>query len=117
MDKKKLIEELVEELNKYAYEYYVLGNSSVTDKDYDKKYYELVDLEKETGYKLPYSPTQRVGDVILPEFKKYTHKARLWSLDKAQTLEEIREWHNRNVKFLEEYNRTSDEELPPLKYI
>ncbi|HAT4307834.1 TPA: NAD-dependent DNA ligase LigA [Clostridium perfringens] len=117
MDKKKLIEELVEELNKYAYEYYVLGNSSVTDKDYDKKYYELVDLEKETGYKLPYSPTQRVGDVILPEFKKYTHKARLWSLDKAQTLEEIREWHNRNVKFLEEYNRTSDEELPSLKYI
>ncbi|TGY44922.1 NAD-dependent DNA ligase LigA [Clostridium perfringens] len=117
MDNKKLIEELVEELNKYAYEYYVLGNSSVTDKDYDKKYYELVDLEKETGYKLPYSPTQRVGDVILPEFKKYTHKARLWSLDKAQTLEEIREWHNRNVKFLEEYNRTSDEELPPLKYI
>lgn len=117
MDKKKLIEELVEELNKYAYEYYVLGNSSVTDKDYDKKYYELVYLEKETGYKLPYSPTQRVGDVILPEFKKYTHKARLWSLDKAQTLEEIREWHNRNVKFLEEYNRTSDEELPPLKYI
>ncbi|WP_415331293.1 NAD-dependent DNA ligase LigA [Clostridium perfringens] len=117
MDKKKLIEELVEELNKYAYEYYVLGNSSVTDKDYDKKYYELVDLEKETGYKLPYSPTQRVGDVILPEFKKYTHKARLWSLDKAQTLEEIREWHSRNIKFLEEYNRTSDEELPPLKYI
>lgn len=117
MDKKKLIEELVEELNKYAYEYYVLGNSSVTDKDYDKKYYELVDLEKETGYKLPYSPTQRVGDVILPEFKKYTHKARLWSLDKAQSLEEIREWHNRNVKFLEEYNRTSEEELPPLKYI
>ncbi|WP_221373205.1 NAD-dependent DNA ligase LigA [Clostridium perfringens] len=117
MDKKKLIEELVEELNKYAYEYYVLGNSSVTDKDYDKKYYELVDLEKETGYKLPYSPTQRVGDIILPEFKKYTHKARLWSLDKAQSLEEIREWHNRNVKFLEEYNRTSEEELPPLKYI
>lgn len=117
MDKKKLIEELVEELNRDAYEYYVLGNSSVTDKDYDKKYYELVDLEKETGYKLPYSPTQRVGDVILPEFKKYTHKARLWSLDKAQSLEEIREWHNRNVKFLEEYNRTSEEELPPLKYI
>lgn len=117
MDKKKRIEELVEELNKYAYEYYVLGNSSVTDKDYDKKYYELVELEKETGYKLPYSPTQRVGDVILPEFKKYTHKARLWSLDKAQTLDEIREWHNRNVKFIEEYNRTSNEELPPLKYI
>ena len=46
MDKKKLIEELVEELNKYAYEYYVLGNSSVTDKDYDKKYYELANKNK-----------------------------------------------------------------------
>lgn len=117
MDKKKLIEELVEELNKYAYEYYVLGNSSITDKDYDKKYYELVDLEKETGYKLPYSPTQRVGDVILPEFKKYTHKSKLWSLDKAQSLEEIKEWHNRNLKFIKDYNKTSDKKLPELKYI
>lgn len=117
MDKKKRIEDLVEELNKYAYEYYVQGNSSVTDKDYDKKYYELVDLEKKTGYQLPYSPTQRVGDIVLPEFKKYTHKARLWSLDKAQSLEEIRDWHNRNIKFIEEYNRTEEDKLPPLKYI
>lgn len=117
MDKANRIELLIEELNKYANEYYVLGNTSVSDKEYDKKYDELIALEKETGYILPYSPTQRVGDRVLPEFKKYTHKARLWSLDKAQTIEELQDWHNRNVKFIEEYNRTAENELPPVKYI
>ena len=117
MDKNKRIEELVEELNKNAYEYYVLDKPSISDKEYDKKYYELVELEKETGYVLPYSPTQRVGDVVLPEFNKYTHKGRLWSLDKAQTVEELQDWHNRNVKFIEEYNRTHEDKLPKVKYI
>ena len=89
MDKKARIEELVELLNKYAYEYYSLDNPSVTDKEYDSKYDELKALEEEAGYVLPYSPTQRVGDVTLQGFSKYTHKARLWSLDKAQSFEEI----------------------------
>ncbi|QAA31203.1 NAD-dependent DNA ligase LigA [Clostridium manihotivorum] len=117
MDKIKRIEELVEELNKYAYEYYTLSNPSVSDKDYDRKYDELLTLEKETSYVLPYSPTQRVGDTALAEFSKYTHKARLWSLDKAQTLEELKEWHNRNVKFVEDYNRSHEDKLPVLRYI
>ncbi|GFZ32481.1 DNA ligase [Clostridium zeae] len=117
MDKMKRIDELVEELNRYAYEYYTLSNPSVSDKDYDKKYDELVTLEKETSYILPYSPSQRVGDTALAEFSKYTHKARLWSLDKAQTVEELREWHNRNIKFIDDYNRTHEDELPAIKYI
>ena len=41
MDNKKRIEELVEELNRYSYEYYSLDNPTVTDKEYDKKYDEL----------------------------------------------------------------------------
>ena len=102
MDKKKRIEELVEELNRYSYEYYALDNPTVTDKEYDVKYDELKKLEKEEGYVLPYSPTLRVGDVVLEGFSKYTHKARLWSMDKAQTVQELRDWHNRNVKFVNE---------------
>jgi DNA ligase (NAD+) len=117
MDKIKRIDELVEELNRYAYEYYTLSNPSVSDKDYDKKYDELVTLEKETSYILPYSPSQRVGDTALAEFSKYTHKARLWSLDKAQTVEELREWHNRNIKFIDDYNRTHEDKLPAIRYI
>ena len=116
MDKKARIEELVELLNKYAYEYYSLDNPSVSDKEYDKKYDELKALEEETGHVLPYSPTQRVGDVVLQGFNKYTHKARLWSLDKAQSLEEINDWHKRNVKFVNEMNERG-EDLPPLRYV
>ena len=116
MDKKARIEELVELLNRYAYEYYSLDNPSVSDKEYDKKYDELKALEEETGHVLPYSPTQRVGDVVLQGFNKYTHKARLWSLDKAQSLEEINDWHKRNIKFVNEMNERG-ENLPPLRYV
>ncbi|OOM79681.1 DNA ligase [Clostridium sp. BL-8] len=116
MDKIERIKELVEKLNRYSYEYYSLDNPSVSDKDYDEKYYELQELERETGYILPYSPTLRVGDVVLEGFKKYTHKAKLWSLDKAQSLQEIIDWHNRNVKFIEEM-RNRGENLPDLKYV
>lgn len=116
MDKKVRIEELVELLNKYAYEYYSLDNPSVSDKEYDSKYDELRALEEETGYVLPYSPTQRVGDVVLQGFNKYTHKARLWSLDKAQSFEEIKDWHNKNVKFVNEMN-SRGENLPELRYV
>ena len=115
MDKKIRVEELVELLNRYAYEYYSLDNPSVSDKEYDIKYDELRALEEETGYVLPYSPTQRVGDVVLQGFNKYTHKARLWSLDKAQSFEEIKDWHNRNVKFVNEMN-SRGENLPNLRY-
>ena len=53
MDNKKRIEELVEELNRYSYEYYSLDNPTVTDNEYDKKYDELKKLEIEEGYVLP----------------------------------------------------------------
>lgn len=116
MDKVERIKELVEKLNRYSHEYYSLDNPSVSDKDYDEMYYELQGLEKEAEYVLPYSPTLRVGDVVLDGFTKYTHKARLWSLDKAQSLQEIKDWHNRNVKFIEEA-RNKGEDLPDLKYV
>lgn len=116
MDKIERIKELVEKLNRYSYEYYSLDNPSVSDKDYDQIYYELQELEKETEYVLPYSPTLRVGDVVLDGFTKYTHKARLWSLDKAQSLQEIKDWHSRNIKFIEEA-RGRGENIPDLKYV
>ncbi|MGL4992449.1 MAG: NAD-dependent DNA ligase LigA [Sarcina sp.] len=117
MNEIETMKNLVEELNKYAYEYYTLGASSISDKEYDKKYDELIKLEEILKYKLSYSPTQRVGDVILSEFKKYKHKAPLWSLSKAQTIEEIEDWHNKNIKFIDEYNKNEIEKLPKLKYI
>ena len=117
MENRERIEELIGLLNKWAHEYYVLDNISVSDKEYDKAYDELVRLEKETGIVMPYSPTQRVGDTTLSAFKKYGHKAKLWSLDKAQRIEELKDWHNRNLKAIEEYNRNNEDKLPSLTYV
>lgn len=117
IDREKQIKQLVDELNQYAYEYYTLDIPTVSDKEYDAKYDELVRLENETGYILIYSPTQRVGDVVLSQFNKYTHKGRLWSLGKAQSIKELEDWHNRNVKFVNEYNNNNEDKLPELKYI
>ena len=89
------IEKLVAEVNKYNYYYHVLDSPIVSDKDYDKAYYTLLELEKKTGYILPDSPTQRVGDAVSEGFEKHTHEARLYSLDKAQTPEEMTEWVNK----------------------
>ena len=77
--------ELVKLLNKYAYEYYVLDNPTVSDKEYDKLYDELVSLEKSTGEVLFDSPTRRVGGEPISSFKKHTHIEKLFSLDKATT--------------------------------
>ena len=86
MDKMR---ELVDILNRYAYEYYVLDNPTVSDKEYDALYDELVKLERETGNVLFDSPTKRVGGEPIAAFKKHDHIERLYSLDKATTEEEI----------------------------
>lgn len=89
---------LVDELNKYAYEYYVLDAPTVADAEYDKLYDELAALEKKTGVVLKDSPTVRVGSGVLPGFKKHTHIAPLYSLDKCKTEEELKEWEKRIEK-------------------
>ncbi len=81
--------ELIDVLNKWAYEYYVLDNPTVSDKEYDKLYDELCLLEKESGQVYPDSPTRRVGGEPIKGFEKYNHIARLYSLDKAVSLEEL----------------------------
>lgn len=81
--------ELVDTLNKYAYEYYVLDNPSVPDREYDKLYDELQILEGETGVREQDSPTRRVGGEPISAFKKHEHIHRLYSLDKCVTEDEL----------------------------
>ena len=50
---------LIETLNKWAYEYYVLDNPSVEDREYDRLYDELKKLEEQTGEVRFDSPTDR----------------------------------------------------------
>ena len=58
MDKIKLMQELIAEINKHNYNYYTLMEPTISDAEYDKLYYTLVDLEQETGTVLKDSPTQ-----------------------------------------------------------
>ena len=81
--------ELVDILNKWAYEYYVLDNPTVSDKEYDALYDELRRLEAESGEVYPDSPTRRVGGEPIKGFEKHTHIARLFSLDKSTSTEEL----------------------------
>lgn len=83
------MQELVNLLNDYAHRYYVLDEPIVSDKEYDRLYDELVRMERETGIRLPDSPTRRVGGEPLKGFVSVVHRNRLYSLDKAQTLEEL----------------------------
>ncbi|PKM90675.1 MAG: DNA ligase (NAD(+)) LigA [Firmicutes bacterium HGW-Firmicutes-12] len=110
------MKKLLEKLNRHAYEYYTLDKPTISDVDYDFLYDQLRALEEETGIVLPESPTQRVGDVVLGEFKKHVHKARLWSLDKAQNMLELREWEKRLQRIIRDYEIAEGEELPSLTY-
>lgn len=86
------LQELTDKVTKLAFEYYTHDTPTVSDAQYDKLYDELAKLEKETGEVLPYSPTLRVGGPLLDKFQKHTHLSPLWSLDKAQSIEEIESW-------------------------
>ena len=83
--------ELVDRLNETAYQYYTLDAPTISDKEWDALYDELVRLEAETGERLPDSPTRRVGGPVLSGFEPHTHLARLWSMGKAQSIEALRE--------------------------
>ncbi len=94
----KEMRELIDILNRYGYEYYVLDNPSVSDREYDKLYDRLVALEKETGVVEHDSPTRRVGGEPLSAFSKHEHIQPLYSLDKAVTEQQIRDFCSRAEK-------------------
>lgn len=98
------MKELIRVINKANYDYYVLDNPTMSDKEWDKLYYELLDLEKQSGIVLEDSPSKKVGGDPLDKFKKVIHRQRLYSLDKAQSFEEIEEWNTRNQN-LHAYNK------------
>lgn len=97
---------LVEQLNKYAHEYYVLDNPTVSDKEYDVLYDQLRKLEEQTGVVLNNSPTKRVGGEPISVFKKHKHIERLYSLDKSTSLEEMFAFDKRINKQGEELDYT-----------
>lgn len=94
VDDKDLTElkNLVDEVNKHCYNYYVLDNPTISDYEFDCLYDRLVALENKLGVVLDYSPTKRVGAEVLSNIEKYKHKEKLYSLNKVNTYEDLKEW-------------------------
>ena len=101
------MKELVELLNRYAYEYYTKDAPSVSDSEYDQLYRELVELETAHPDEiLPESPTHRVGGVVLKGFTKYQHQYPIYSLQDAFSREE-----------LEAFDQRVRKEFPSISYV
>ena len=96
MDIKKRIDELVELLNRYNHEYYILDKPSVSDSEYDRLMQELLYLEeKYPEYKSDISPSERVGSTVLSNFEKVEHKLPMLSLGNVFNFEEVRSFDER----------------------
>ena len=77
----KRIEELRHQINEHDYNYYVLAEPTVSDKEYDDLIKELEKLEVEhPEFITPESPTQRVGKDLTKDFNPVTHKIPMLSL-------------------------------------
>ena len=85
------MEELVNKLNYYT-EQYNKGNPLIPDTEWDRLYYQLVQMEHEAGYALPNSPTQKVYYPVVNELRKVKHNHPMLSLDKTKSIEEVEEF-------------------------
>lgn len=91
-DKKQLIKEKIELLNKAAKAYYQDAAEIMSNFEYDKLYDELIALEEETGIVMANSPTQNVGYEVLSELPKEAHPSRMLSLDKTKDRNALADW-------------------------
>src|SRR5699024_5995631 len=93
---KQKMDTVIEQLNTYAHEYYVLDQPSVPDAVYDEKFQALLQLESEyPELTRADSPTKRVGAEPLESFTKVEHRIPMLSLGNAFDEEELRDFHRR----------------------
>ncbi|WP_106827979.1 NAD-dependent DNA ligase LigA [Parabacteroides pacaensis] len=98
---KTKIDKLRNELEQHNYNYYVLSNPTISDKEFDMKLKKLQKLEEEyPEYADPHSPTQRVGSDISKEFEQVTHRYPMLSLSNTYSEEEIKDFYERTERAL-----------------
>ena len=95
--------QLAEQIRKHDYAYYVLAQPTISDREYDRLYQNLADLEKNFPQLIsPESPTQRVGGQPLNEFASVRHSVPMLSLDNTYSQGEVRNFVQRVRKLLPE---------------
>ena len=94
MDYKLRMRELIKQINEHNYNYYILDNPTISDAEYDKLLDELMLLEKQNNFVFDDSPSKRVGAEVISNFEKEPHKVPLYSLDKRQSIDELKVWYD-----------------------
>ena len=92
MDKNNKIyrmKELIIRLNDASIAYYNTGDTVMSDREFDKLYDELKQLEEETNTILANSPTHKVGAEVISKLETVKHNHPMLSLDKCHTEEEL----------------------------
>ena len=104
----KRIATLRTEISAHDYQYYALSLPTITDRDYDKLFQELLDLEAAfPDLVTPDSPSQRVGEMALDAFEKKAHRTPMLSLSNSYSPEDIGSFDERVKKVLERAGEVS----------
>lgn len=101
------VAELRQQIEEHNRRYYQEAAPTISDRDYDELYRELVDLEHQHPELASVdSPTQKVGGAPLTAFAQVTHRAPMLSLDNTYSEEEVAEFYARLQRLL------PDEKIP-----
>src|SRR5216110_3896408 len=103
----KRMEQLRDEIRKHDRLYYEEAAPIIGDREYDRLYKELVDLETQfPDLVTPDSPTQRVGGKPLQAFEQVQHRVPMLSLDNTYSEDEVANFYKRITRLL------PDEKIP-----
>ena len=87
---------LIEYLNDRTAEYDT-GHPTISDQEWDDKYFELICLERELGYTLNSSPTVKISYEIVNQLRKVEHNHKMLSLDKTKEISDVAEFVGDNA--------------------
>ncbi len=97
----KRVAQLREQIEEHNRRYYEEAAPTISDRQYDSLYAELVDLERSfPQLATPESPTQRVGGKPLTAFAQIEHRAPMLSLDNTYSEEEVAKFYARITRLL-----------------
>ena len=103
----KRIAQLRNEIKEHDRRYYEEAAPTISDREYDRLYKELVDLEaKFPDLVTPDSPTQRVSGRPLQAFAQIQHRVPMLSLDNTYSEDEVANFYKRITRLL------PDEKVP-----
>ncbi len=111
MNEQERIKHLSEKIDYYNELYYQKSISEISDFEFDKLLEELTSLEKKfPQYRLPDSPTQRVGGSINKNFNTIKHRYAMLSLGNTYSEQDLEDFDQRVKKLLAE-NEIPEQEL------